>query len=255
MTLLVLALVVTLTSPAQAARRNLRLLGVFETLCSSGFSPDGITHGRRSLFIASAGAQVPNLTGVFEVTRKGRLVEHRPFSASEERLGFSITRATSGPAAGHFFLASYTGLPDIQVFELDADLNRIRRFSFRGSTAPGDGIAFNHSTRNLAITDVSGELFEITIRGDLVRSFPTPSNIGLTFNVESGTYFAVDFTRVSEFSATDGALIRTFALRPYGVEQAVGIASGQGRLFIADEKDDPNSGGLVWVFKSPKPLS
>jgi hypothetical protein len=44
----------------------------------------------------------------------------------------------------------------------------------------------------------------------------------------------------------------SFDLSDYGVSQPVGIGSGQGKLFVADEIDVPNSGGMIHIFKSPR---
>ncbi len=46
-------------------------------------------------------------------------------------------------------------------------------------------------------------------------------------------------------------MLRSFDLYQYGIERPVGIGYGQGKLFIADEVSVPNTGGYIWIFKSP----
>jgi len=258
--LICLILLASLASLSRAEVNTLRLLGVFETLQTLGFSPDGVTLGRAAhLFISSAPAPVPNELGVFEVTLQGDLVRHvqLPVPPSGNTLGYSIARATSGPAVGNFFLATFSASPNVQVFEFDSELNLVDTFDFQGPAWPGDGLAFNHHTKNLAVIDfVTGDVVEVTTSGDIVRSISTPMSYpaGITYNRPTKTYFAVEVSArtLVELSPTTGEVIRVFDLSPYGVKQPVGIASGQGKLFIADELDELNSGGMIWAFKSPR---
>jgi DNA-binding beta-propeller fold protein YncE len=231
----------------------IELLGSFETLQSLGFTPDGISYspqGGRLMIAASADSGV-GARGVFEVTQDGRLID--PFSLPELTtglLGFSIERVSSGPKVGHFFMVEFNGLPNVTVYEFDASLAVVNSFPLNGSASPGDGIAFNHLTQHLLIADGgSNELIEVTTSGDLVRVIPTVHAAGLAFNQATGTYFGVS-GGLFELSA-DGELLRTFDLTVFGVKNAVGIAYGQGKLFIADEGDPPNSGGAIYIFKSP----
>lgn len=251
-----LVLPVAARSGGNGGPEDLELLARFETFESLGFSPDGVTYGppKSRLFIASAGAEVPNLTGIFEVTQKGELVRHIPLPpASEGSFGYSITRATSGPHVGHFFLANFNSMPTTEVLELDEDWNLLNSFEVTGSVFPGDGMTFNHLTQNLAIIDLgSNELFEVTTTGEPVRSFSIPCMAGVTFNIPTGTYFGVCPGATLFEMSTAGELIRFFDLRKHGILQPVGIGSGQGKLFIGDEIDVPNSGGFIYIFRSPR---
>lgn len=237
---------------------KLILLGKFETCQSLGFSPDGVTYRPKKsrLFISAAGA--PELycesVGVFEVTLEGELIKHIYFPTGFNGLGFSITRASSGPKNGHFFLVECYGEPEVRVVEFDSYFEMVNEFLFTGIKNPGDGIAFNHITKNLAILDGGYGIFEVTTSGELVQSFPTPCNTGITYNRQTGTYFGLEFknsTKTLYEFTTSGEILRSFNLNQYGIGQPVGIGYGQGKLFIADETDFHNTGGYIWIFKSP----
>ena len=243
-------------SQARGAQNGqLELLGSFETLLSLGFIPDGVSYspqGGRLMIAASSDSGV-GARGVFEVTQDGELVES--FSIPQPAtglLGFSIKRASSGPHVNHFFMAEFTGQPTIRVFEFDPSFALVNSFPVTGTGSPGDGIAFNHVTQNLVVVDGgSNALIEVTTSGDFVRMISTPNAhvVGLTFHQPTGTYFGVDSGGILKELSTDGELLRSFDLTLFGVKNSVGIASGQGKLFIADEGDPPNSGGAIFIFK------
>lgn len=244
---------------ASSVSTELRLLYRFETLESLGFSPDGITYSppRAHLFISSAPAPTANETGIFEVTLDGELVDHIKVEDLGTGYGlFSVTRATSGPDVNHFFLSEVTWTPTTLVHEYDSNWNWLATFMVTSPNAdarPGDGIAFNHITGNLVVCEeVNSELFEVTTTGELVASYSGIPSQGITFNIPTGTYFGVDVAgRLREISVT-GEILREYDLTTYGIGQPVGIASGQGKLFVADEVDGLNSGGYVYVFDSPR---
>ena len=242
-----------LSLPAQA---ELELLYSFETLESLGFTPDDVAFNpaRGTLFIASAADSVvhPSTQGVYEVTQDGVLLQHIA-TPPGVLLGFSITRATSGPKVGHYFMAEFNGLPSVRIFEFDRDFVPVNEFSATGVASPGDGIAFNHVTRALMLVDGgSGDMIELTTSGDPIRTISTGHVAGLTFNQPTGTYLGVNSGgAMTEFSP-DGEVLRHIDLTVYGVKNSVGIASGQGKIFIADEDDPPNTGGAIHVFRSPR---
>lgn len=238
---------------------TLEPLGSFETFDSLGFSPDGVTYQPKKahLLISSAvtAADVPSEPGVFETTTTGDLIRHIDI---DEGLGLSITKATSGPGVGHVFMVAYEGPGDGQasVVEFDEAWNVIGGFEVAG-VAPGDGIAWNHRTQTLVILDRDAGppvLIEVTPEGDVLRTLPVPCMAGVTFNIPSGTYFGVCTDGTLLEIDTTGTVLRSFNLGEYGVSQPVGIGSGQGKLFIADEIDVPNSGGVIYIFKSPRPM-
>jgi len=235
-------------------RDTLVVLGKFETCQSLGFSPDGVTYSPRKsrLFITAAGSDYCNGTGIFELSLDGELIKQIHFP-SGYGLGYSITRASSGPKNGHFFLVEFNNTPTVRVVEFDSCCEMVNEFLFTGGEHPGDGIAFNHKTKNLAILDAEYGVFEVTTSGELVQFFPTPCSAGITYNKKTGTYFGLKHEPeiLYEFT-TYGEMLRSFDLSQYGVEQPVGIGYGQGKLFIADEIDFPNTGGYIWIFKSPK---
>lgn len=231
---------------------QLEFLSSFETLESLGFTPDGVTYspqGARLMIVASADSGV-GARGVFEVTQDGMLVDSFP----QENVLFGVTRVTSGPKVNHFFMPEYNGLPTITVFEYDPSFNVVNSFSLTGSASPGDGIAFNHHTQRLVVADGgSNELIEVTTTGDFVRIIPlTRHVVGMTFNQTTGTYFTVGNGFVVEELSTDGELLHSYDLSAFGVKSAVGIASGQSKLFIADEGDPPNTSGTIFIFRSPR---
>lgn len=251
--LLIITIFAWVTYAEKPDDNTLILLGGFETCESLGFSPDGVTYSPKKsrLFISASGEDVcTGQRGVFEVTLDGEVKKmiYIPWN-----FGFSITRVTSGPKVGHFFLVDYNSTPTVRVLEYDKDWEKVNEFIFTGASNPGDGIAFNHITQNLAICDGCRGVFEITTSGDLVNFFPISFCLaGMTFNIETGTYFGLGHSppTLYEFT-TSGEIKRIFDLSEYGVMQAVGIGSGQGKLFIADEIDSPNVGGYIWIFKSP----
>ena len=242
---------------------TLRRLGGFETFNSMGFSPDGMTYQSRMahLLIASATADVPNETGVFETTLDGDLVRRISFpSGIDGALGYSITIATSGPRTGHISLAAFEGGgPDPQtvaVVEFDASRALVGTFEVTGPGAPGDGITWNHRAQTLAVADLVADppvLIEVTPEGELVRIVETPCMAGVSYNIPTGTYLGVCPDGTMWEIRDDGTALRSFDLHSYGVSQPVGIGTGQGKIFIADEIDVPNSGGIIHVFKSPRP--
>ena len=242
-----------LNLPAQA---ELELLDSFETLESLGFTPDDVAFNpaRGTLFVSSAADSVvpPSSQGVYEVTQDGVLLQHIA-TPPDVLLGFSITRATSGPQVGHYFMTEFNGAPSMRIFEFDRDFAPVNEFSVTGVAAPGDSIAFNHVTRTLMLVDGgSGHMVEVTTSGDPIRVIPAGHVAGLTFNQPTGTYLGVNSGgAMTEFSV-DGEVIRHIDLTVYGVKNSVGIASGQGKIFIADEDDPPNTGGAIHIFKSPR---
>ena len=244
---------------------TLTLIGKFETCEALGFSPDGVTYwpGISRLFISSAGTDycVAPPGSVFEVTLEGVLLNHIVITTpvhEGEPYGYSITRASNGPKEGHFFLATCPYTTTIHVVEYDALWNYVGEFEFTGYLIPGDGIAYNHSTKNLAICEANHGVFEVTTSGEFVNFIPLPYNVnGITFNNKTKTYFGVQtFPQdepklLHEFDST-GRIIRTFNLSEFGILQPVGIGSGDGKIFIGDELDPDNTGGEIWIFKSPK---
>lgn len=232
---------------------KLIFLEKFETCASIGFSPDGVTYSPKKsrLFISAAGSDSCNSTGVFEVTLEGELIKHIYFPQGYG-LGFSITRVSSGPKNGHFFLVEFNGTPNVRVVEYDSCCEMVNEFLFTGGVSPGDGVTFNHKSKNLAILDAGNGVFEVTTSGEFVQFFPNPCTAGITYNRQTGTYFGLEHDPeiLIEFT-TSGEILRIFNLNQYGVEQPVGIGYGQGKLFIADEIDGPNTGGYIWIFKAP----
>jgi hypothetical protein len=236
------------------SQETLEPLGSFETFDSLGFSPDGVTYQPKMahLLIASAGAEVPNETGVFETTLSGELIRH----VSLGGLGFSITIATNGPSVGHRFMVAYEGPGDgsASVTEYDEAWNVVGGFEVAG-VAPGDGIAWNHRSRTLVVVDLDASpqvLIEVTPEGEVVRTLTTPCMAGVTYNIPTNSYFGVCPNATMWEMATDGTVLRSFNLNDYGISQPVGIGSGQGKLFVADEIDVPNSGGIIHIFRSPR---
>jgi hypothetical protein len=252
------AALTTLPLNLPALQNELELLGSFETLQSLGFTPDDVTFNpaRGTLFISSAADSVvhPSTQGVYEVTQDGALLQHITTPAGA-LLGFSIARATSGPQVGHYFMAEFNGAPSVRIFEFDRDFVPMGEFIATGVASPGDGLAFNHLTRTLMLVDGGlSHLVELTTAGDPIRVIPTPGGhvVGLTFNQPTGTYLGVDSGGIMREFSADGDQLRVFDLTAYGVTNSVGIASGQGKLFIADEDDPPNTGGAIYIFKSPR---
>ena len=242
---------------AELRQGDLEFLGGFETLHSLGFTPDDVAYnpqGGRLLVTASADSGV-GARGVFEVAQDGRLVDAFTLpepSATVGLLGFSITRVSAGPRVGNYFMADFNGLPTVTVFEFDPTFTIVNRFPLTGSASPGDAIAFNHLTQHLLVPDGgTNEMIEITTSGELVRR--SNRNVhanGIAFNQSTGTYFIVS-GGLAEMS-TDGEQLRTFDLTPFGIRGAVGVAYGQGKLFIADEGEPANSSGAIYIFRSPR---
>ena len=233
---------------------TLRPLGSFETFDSLGFSPDGVTYQPKMAHLLISSASGAS-TGVFETTTSGDLIRH----IDVDEGGLSITKATSGPRVGHVFMVVYEGPPpdgdgQASVVEFDEAWNLLGSFEVAG-VAPGDGIAWNHRTQSLVILDrdaVPPVLIEVTPEGDVLRTLPVPCMAGVTFNIPTGTYFGVCTDGTLLEIDTTGTVLRSFNLGEYGISQPVGIGSGQGKLFVADEIDVPNSGGVIYIFKSPR---
>lgn len=255
--LLAIAVYAALPERLSGAANELRLLGSFETLEALGFTPDGVTYSPQGaeLYVSSAADDGTGTQGVYRVTQDGELIRYIALPPADGLLGASITRATSGATVGHFYMATFNGLPTVKVFEFDRDFTLVGSFTVTGSVAPGDGIAFNHLTRNLVVVDGgSNELIEVTTSGDFVRTIPIPFAhvVGLTFNAATGTYFGVDLGGLLRELSPDGEQLRTFDLTSFGVKNPVGVGAGQGRLFIADEGDPSNSAGVVHILTSPR---
>jgi hypothetical protein len=251
----VFSILLALSPMSVAQSANLELLGSIETLNSLRIGPDDVVYSspKDHLFITSDSGP---LFGIFEITLNGTLVNYTPFPVGFTNLGFGIARSTRGSNIGHFFLPEFTGTPTIRIVELDSSLTQVNVFTFTGSASPGDSIAFNPFTTNLAVGDLPqghGDIFEVTTSGVPVRSFSTAFQVhGLTFNVSTGTYFGVNVGDGNLYEFTEeGVLVQTFNLRNYGVMAPVGVASGAGRLFVADEGIPTNSVGVIYIFKSP----
>ena len=263
------ALAVTATAPAVAgASDSLTPLGSFDTYNDPGlgFSPDDVTYSPVDghLFISAAGAE----PAVFETTLAGELVaKYAGLPGGFGSLGYSLTQATTGPAEEHFFMASYTDKAEVSVLEFDAGWSLVGHFLFMGACdpGPGDGIAYNPVSETLLISDMrygdcapGSQIFEVTMQGEPVGSFsawPCEDVAGIAFNPPTQTYLAVCFGQntLQEFSM-DGEPLRSWDLGAYGVSQPVGIAAGEGKVFIADEIGWPISGGLIYTFESPPPV-
>jgi hypothetical protein len=252
------AALATLPLNLPALQPDLELLGSFETLESLGFTPDDVVFNpaRGTLLISSAADSVvpPSTQGVYEVTQDGALLQHIA-TPPGVLLGFSITRATSGPQVGHYFMAEFNGSPSVSIFEFDRDFVPVNEFLVSGVASPGDGLAFNHLTRTLMLVDGGfSHLVEVTTAGDPIRLIPALGShvVGLTFNQPTGTYLGVDSGGIMREFSTDGDPLRVFDLTVYGIKNSVGIAAGQGKLFIADEDDPPNTGGAIYTLRSPR---
>lgn len=235
----------------------LEFLGSFETLQSLGFTPDDVAYSPQGgrLMIAASADSGAGVRGVFEVTQDGRLVDAFPLpepSPTVGLMGFSITRVSRGPNVGNFFMVDFNGQPNVTVFEFDPTFAVVNSFPLTGSASPGDAIAYNHLTQNLLVPDGgSNEMIEITTSGEVVRRFNRNVHAnGIAWNQETGTYFIVS-GGLAEMSA-DGEELRRFDVTSFGVRAAVGIASGQGKLFIADEGEPPNTSGAIYIFRSPQ---
>jgi hypothetical protein len=252
-----LSLTPTAASP-KTGDAVLELVGSFETLGSLGFTPDDVVYWpeRNHLLISSAS---PPWNGLFEVTLDGQLVQDRSFADVPDltgAIGFSLARVTTGPRRGHFFLAEQTATPSVRVHEFDAEFNHVGYFPFTGTGGPGDGITYNQLARTLVIGEDGGAtdyLSEVTLDGVLLRRLAVPRTpSGLTFCPATGTYFLVDCGGPTLFEFTvGGVLVREFDMSTHGVGQPVGVACGGGRLFVADEIDPANTGGVVWIFRVP----
>lgn len=244
--------------------RALPLIGSFETFNRLGFSPDGVTikpyESRYSmtgeLIISSAG---PN-PGLFRTTPYGVLLKHIPFPSDihpQGSLGFGVAYATAGPRRGHYFLPEFTGTPEINVYELDSRFKYISHFKVTGLGCPGDDIAFNPVTQNLVVVDMCagpgfGALIEVKTNGEPVRSFPTPTVAGVTYNEHSRTYFGASGRFLVEFNR-NGQFLRQFDLEECGAgTNAVGVAYREGLLYVTDEGDPPDTGGMVYIFLAPR---
>ncbi len=159
-------------------------------------------------------------------------------------------------------MASYTGGPEVSVLEFDADWNLVGQFPFTGVCSPGDGIAYNPVSGTLLISDICGNdndpsgsrIFEVTMQGVPVRSFsalPCGDVAGIVFNLPTQTYLAVCWgqSTLQEFSM-NGEPLRSWDLGAYGVRLPVGIAAGEGKVFIAAAVDYPcPCGGLIYTFE------
>jgi len=215
------------------------------------YSPAG---GGRLVVVA-----VNPISMLYETTVRGRALSEYPGLGS-----FSLTRATRGPAQGHFFQAG--GAPWLTVAEFDEDFNHVGNCAVKLGGAyvvPGDAVAFNHHRMTFLVSDLDANLIhEVDCRGGgtWVRSI-TPTGFlapaGMTFDVSSGTYFGVLHLDSVLVQFDDlGTLVREIDLKPFGVQQPVGITLGQGKLFIADElKGELNdTTGYIYVFRVPEPV-
>ncbi len=236
--------------------RTLEYLGNFETLVSLGFTPDDVTYSIEkggTLFISSAGPE--GTQGIYEVSLEGELIQSFPIPLYLG-LGYSIARVSNGPQNGHFFLVRYTSLPETQVYEYDGNFNLLNQFSMVGTVHPGDAVAYDSKAKTLMISDCGDSYctyFELTTIGEQLNIFQGINSTGLTFNDKTGTYFGVDGIRMVEFS-TSGIAIHIYDLTQFGIYGAVGIAYGNGELFIADEGrgSEANSIGIIHILKLMK---
>jgi hypothetical protein len=173
-------------------------------------------------------------------------------------MGYSITVATNGPKAGHFFMVEVTG-QIATVHEFDGDWNWLGEFTVSSSHAdahPGDAIAYNSVSMDLMITDeVYRDFFEVTTSGALVRSFSGALVQGMSFNAATGTFWGVNTSDTLMELSPQGAVLRQMDLHSYGITQPVGLATDGAHLFIADEvNDDGNGGGTEgFVFLITRP--
>jgi hypothetical protein len=234
----------------------------FETVNSLGFSPDDVVYdpGSNHLFISAAGAGLPFDNGIFETTVDGGLVRHirledlSPGSPFTGALGFSITLATNGPKAGHFFMVETLGQTGV-VHEFDADWKWVDAFPVKSSyedAHPGDGIAYNPTSMDLLVAEeVHGDLIEVTTGGVPVRSLPDVQVQGITFSQSTGTYFGVNTNDELREISTDGKVLQVIDLTPYGITRPVGVATDGTHLFVADEGDSANTGGHIYVINIP----
>lgn len=243
---------------AKPKAKALEYLGSFETLNRLGFTPDDICYSPQEahLFIGAAADGV-GARGVFELTVDGDLVASYALPDPEGGyLGFGIDRVNSGPKVGHFFLPEYNGTPQVGLYEFDRSFSLLAIYPVVGKIQPGDGIAYNERTRTLFVLDAGfvewGErpstMIEVTTNGDMVGTVSIPHVNGFTFNQQTGTYFGVQSNYMVEFSQS-GEPLAWYDMPSMGIGGGVGITSGQGKLFIADECDPANSGGRVHILK------
>jgi hypothetical protein len=247
-----------------AKKTGLKYLGNFETLAAMGFVPHNLTYSPKKAHLFIISSPLPHSNqGIYEVTREGILLRHIPFDdldsqlpAGEHYFGWSIGCATSGPKVGHFFLGEVHSNPTL-IHEFDAHWNWVNSFSLTSpynDSHPGEGIGFNHISKTLLIgQEPYPGILEVSTTGEFKRELKNLwGGNGICYAISNRTYFCTDFHggTLGEFS-TEGNLLRTWDLRPYGVKQPIGIAWGQDRLFIADMIDDYSSGGYIHVFKCP----
>lgn len=239
---------------SQAEQQGLRLLAVFET--PPGLSPDDL------VFRSSGGPRlvataVNPESFLYEMTLDGELIAAYPGLGS-----FSLTRGTQGGFLDHFFQASGGG-GNLDITELDRGYTPVRvcstDISASPSTVPCDGIAFDHHRGTFLVSDTDANLLlEIDCAGGPVGSlrrwvsldFPAPA--GAVYDKASRSFLGVLHgpAELVRFDA-DGVLLQRIDLKPFGVQQPVGVAVGQGKVFVADElKGDLNdTTGFIYVFK------
>jgi hypothetical protein len=242
----------------------LRLLYTFRTE-PYGFTPDDVAYspgGRHLLFSASgdrATCGADNLPGrgIYKLTATGGLVEGMSFPTeiAQANLGYGIATARTGRVRGNVYLPEFTGTPDIRIWELDRNIDVLRELNATGTTYPGDGIAYDPIDKTLMVVDLGGpNIFQINLDGIPIGTpIATSCELaGLTHNTATRTFFGVCWSshKLLEIDS-NGVELRSVDLARYGIEQPVGIAAGQGKLFIADE-GDCNNQGVVYVFRSPK---
>ena len=252
----VLSQVPVRTSYAKSGQDGLRLLAVFET--PPGLSPDDLAF-RTSMGGPRLVATAMNPANyLYEMTLDGELIV-----TYADLGGWSLTRGTRGWAVDHFFQASGGG-GSLSIRELDRDYGVVRDcnvdISGSGSTVPCDGLAYDHHRGTFVATDTDANLLlEVDCStgtvGSLVRvlvpdGFPAPA--GLVYDESTRTFLGVLHgpAELVQFDH-DGGLIRRIDLKPFGVQQPVGITVGEGKLFVADElKGDLNdTTGYIYVFK------
>jgi hypothetical protein len=239
------------TSHTSPKLESLHLVESYDVAGTLGISPDDLVYDPSTghLIVTASGDNVYQ-QGIFEITLDGKLVRQIPQPDCNGNI-FGITRINQGTQEGHFLLVGL-GFPTSTVCEYDANWQPVNTFpvtSPHPDGRPGDGIAYNPVSMTILITEeVDGEIFELSVSGEPLRVFSGVFVQGLTYNETTGTFFGLNTTNLLYDISTEGLILQTVDLSLYGIEQAVGIALAEGKLYIADEMEG-NSGGTIYIFE------